>query len=379
MIPSKDLCIDKEIAIISECIRKNIPFVCYRLPETENINIAIQTIGEVTKIYSYDELKNKEGFLISNFGSDPVFCAWLLQPNYIFPDLRLNQDILQDIIKNLPEYTINNKKILPIEISQEGFLQQVKEIKSHIQEGEVKKVVLSRISLEPRTSHQSPACIFLNLCQYYPEAFVYLLKIPEIGFWMGATPEPFLVINLSTAIIESIAGTQSLNNRPIDAITWGKKEIEEQEIVTNFIEEKFKELNITHFQKTGPITTQAGQLVHLQTRFKFKSDLIENNIQNFLKVLYPTPSVCGTPPKKAYEYITQTELHRRECYTGILGPLNLKGITALFANIRCMQVFDEAFCLYLGAGITAASIPEREWEETNLKKNTLLSAIRSIP
>jgi isochorismate synthase len=32
--------------------------------------------------------------------------------------------------------------------------------------------------------------------------------------------------------------------------------------------------------------------------------------------------------------------------------------------------------LYAGAGVTADSIPEKEWEETEMKMNTLLDVIR---
>jgi isochorismate synthase len=37
----------------------------------------------------------------------------------------------------------------------------------------------------------------------------------------------------------------------------------------------------------------------------------------------------------------------------------------------------EEFILYAGGGITAKSIPEKEWDETNQKAKTLLSVIQT--
>jgi isochorismate synthase len=40
-----------------------------------------------------------------------------------------------------------------------------------------------------------------------------------------------------------------------------------------------------------------------------------------------------------------------------------------------MEITDDEFILYAGGGITAKSIAEREWEETNQKARTLLEVI----
>lgn len=50
----------------------------------------------------------------------------------------------------------------------------------------------------------------------------------------------------------------------------------------------------------------------------------------------------------------------------------------LFVNLRCMELTPDRYILYAGGGITAKSVPEEEWEETNNKAKTLLSAIEAI-
>ena len=42
-----------------------------------------------------------------------------------------------------------------------------------------------------------------------------------------------------------------------------------------------------------------------------------------------------------------------------------------------MQVLEDSAILYAGAGVTLDSVPEQEWNETEMKFNTLLSVIQS--
>lgn len=48
-----------------------------------------------------------------------------------------------------------------------------------------------------------------------------------------------------------------------------------------------------------------------------------------------------------------------------------------YVNLRCLQVLEDGFALYAGAGITADSVPEKEWVETGRKTETLLRIIEN--
>jgi isochorismate synthase len=43
-----------------------------------------------------------------------------------------------------------------------------------------------------------------------------------------------------------------------------------------------------------------------------------------------------------------------------------------------MKVLENQLSLYVGGGITADSVPEDEWEETEIKAETLLSVLNQI-
>ena len=93
--------------------------------------------------------------------------------------------------------------------------------------------------------------------------------------------------------------------------------------------------------------------------------------------MHPTPAVCGLPKNKALEFLLKNEIHNREFYSGFLGPVNIGKSSALFVNLRCMQLKDKEAVIYVGCGITADSQPEKEWEETQLKSQILLSVINN--
>ncbi|MFD1079733.1 chorismate-binding protein, partial [Longispora fulva] len=116
------------------------------------------------------------------------------------------------------------------------------------------------------------------------------------------------------------------------------------------------------------------------------------NLSEIIKALHPTPAVCGLQKEKAQNFILSEENYDREFYTGFLGELNLqnstsrsvnkrnvenlayrtvKKKTALFVNLRCMKLRENAAYLYVGGGITKDSDPEAEWEETVNKSQTM--------
>jgi isochorismate synthase len=44
-------------------------------------------------------------------------------------------------------------------------------------------------------------------------------------------------------------------------------------------------------------------------------------------------------------------------------------------NLRCLQVRPDEAILYAGTGLTIDSDPKREWEETEMKLQTVAAAI----
>jgi len=212
----------------------------------------------------------------------------------------------------------------------------------------------------------NPLKVFYELCNKYPAAFVSLVYIPGDITWITATPELLVSAKDNEIKTVSLAGTKPAGS--LDR--WTEKEKMEQQIVTDYIhqilERYSKNINVS-----GPSEVIAGNVKHLKTLF---STALNTGLWNLVSDLHPTPAVCGTPLDKARHFIEETEGYDRKYYTGFLGPCNIKGKTNLFVNLRCAELFSHAVNLYIGGGITKDSVPEAEWEETELKANTLLFA-----
>ncbi|BAV94396.1 chorismate-binding protein [Ichthyobacterium seriolicida] len=231
-----------------------------------------------------------------------------------------------------------------------------------IKKGHLTKVVLSRIEVIDRESF-SIINTFKKLLVNYTNAFVYLWYHPKIGLWMGASPE--LLLNIKDKIITtaSIAGTTKAVG---DEVVWSDKEIDEQKIVTSYIE------NILSINKINDIrilpleNARIGNISHIKNVI---TGVLDDNstLEKLLSNLHPTPAVCGVSKDKSIHFILKNERHKRSFYSGFLGEINILDRANIFVNLRCMEICHNDLILYAGGGIIIHSIPEDEWLETENK------------
>ena len=355
--------------------KQNIPFVSYRLPlETEIITL-VQHHSLPEKLDSLNELDNKMGFVIAPFTTSGEHNTYFLKPDCIFFSDDIADIYIQKLADNNRFIELAKKENTLSTTKSVEFISNVNKSVEAIRASEFHKVVLSKVRLEQLPNGFQPEEFFLKLCEKYPHAMVYFLQLPEVGCWIGATPEPLLVVEAETVKTVSLAGTQIATDKPLESYQWAEKELEEQGIVTGFVEKTLQSLGITGYSKTGPMNYQAANLIHLKTAFEFAETALQNRLGDFLQALHPTPSVGGLPKLKAREFILANEKHDRSYYTGFLGPLNINEKTDIFVNLRCLQLFDKQFVLYSGAGITASSIAENEWTETDNKMLTMMNVM----
>jgi len=276
------------------------------------------------------------------------------------------------------KYHLNHRPDTEISGKKNHFINMVETGIKAIEDGEFKKVVSARTYDEPLSKNFNILSQFDRLEKAYPDAFVSLVSIPGRGTWMGATPELLIESSDKHFRTVSVAGTQSYPlAQDLSEASWKQKEIEEQAMVSRYIIDQFKIIRLREFEETGPRSVRAGNMIHLKTEYT-----VDLNGVNFpelgtvmLNLLHPTSAVCGMPKFSALRFITAYEHLNREFYSGFLGPVNMKGISRLYVNLRCMQILKTRAVLYAGAGITHDSIPEKEWDETSLKCQTLLNVM----
>ncbi len=241
--------------------------------------------------------------------------------------------------------------------------------------GLISSTILDKVVLSTLTTLEAPQ----NLSEFvkhlrasHPSAFIYFVYHSHCGAWMGATPEPLLTSEGEQYLTVSLAGTR-VHEQGIHP--WGQKESLEQSIVTDYIRERLNEAGAMNLRIGRPETIRYGSLEHLRSDIRFTSDAPETVVQ----ALHPTPAVCGTPFNDALATIKSIEKHDRKFYTGYVGIIEPNHETALYVNLRCMEVFADGLSAYTGGGITFESDPIDEWYETREKLKALLNNYLTLP
>jgi isochorismate synthase len=195
---------------------------------------------------------------------------------------------------------------------------------------------------------------------------------------MGATPETLIACE-GKEIFRTIAlaGTQAYKGQAVRDALWSQKEIEEQALVSRYIINCFKKIRLREFEEEGPKTVIAGHLMHLQTNFWVNMHEVEFPTlgSEMLALLHPTSAVCGMPKSEAQDFLLENEGYDRQFYSGFLGTSNKENNSHLFVNLRCMQLTQTGLTLYADGGITIDSVPEKEWQETELKMQIMQRVI----
>lgn len=320
-------------------------FASYRLPGEKNF-YTIYT-EQLPQIVDEIDVLSENRFYISSFDNKTI--------SFIpFDNILINETFDYNPIINR-HHTNETKRY--------QFIKQVELAVKKIKQNEFQKVVLSKIKKQEKPKDFNWQNLFLNLINEYPNAFVYCYYSELTGFWMGATPELFLQKNNGGFHTVALAGTKKIDEE------WTPKEKEEQLFVTDFItksiREKSKKLDISPVHDI-----EIGAIKHLETNIDF--DLyLDEDINQIIPIINPTPAVCGTPQEEAYHFISHIEEHDRSFYTGLIGPVGVQDQTDLFVNLRCMQVDEEELFFYAGCGITKNSNPIDEWNETEDKIKVL--------
>lgn len=250
------------------------------------------------------------------------------------------------------------------------FLQVVAKGIQTIEADTLEKIVAARTKMIPLPTEFDLGKTLAKLLSSYPHSFVNFFHLPGIGTWMGASPEVLIETKGDYFYTMSLAGTQpAQGDNPLKSAAWTQKEIEEQALVSRYIVDCFKTIRLREYEEHGPKTVLAGNLLHLRSDFRVNTQTtgFSNLGSVMLGLLHPTSAVCGMPRKEALKFLKTEEGWDRNFYAGFLGPVGIEQETSIYVNLRTASLGKEHALLYAGAGVTEDSVPEKEWEETELK------------
>lgn len=336
---------------------QNLPFVLYSKP---NSNEIIGLFQQNDHLYFVETFK-EQGFVFAPFDGE----NYVLFPEEHFEIIIENHEATDELTKASVFYELN-------ETAKTDFERLVEKALQAIDSGYFKKVVLSREEIVGLDNFEVDSA-FLRLVSHYPAAFTYCFYHPKVGMWMGATPEQLMKVKDFEIHTVALAGTKL--NKGKEEVSWKQKEKDEQQLVTDFILENLKS-HVSEEVVSSPYTICAGNLLHIKTDISAKLNE-ESTLKDVLKILHPTPAVCGYPKVIAKDFILEHEGYNREYYAGFLGEFNRNYTTGrvessdLYVNLRCMKIKENKAHLYIGCGITKDSEPEKEFLETVNKSMTM--------
>lgn len=364
---------ERFIHLIDELVNKNCTFALWSMPGKETPELLISNREALYYPNEFNRLNGQEGFVFAPYHISEETPLIMLRPDIYKTGIDNILQLGSDDLKTGERNRFNFAKHYIVDKSE--YLSDIEQTINTIKNTKLAKAIISRVIPAERKG-ESLGKLYTQLFKQTPNAFVYLVNLPKAGLWMGATPEILLKSEGKTMETVSLAGTQSRNLGT--EYGWGTKDIEEQAFVSRYLVEVLYRFNIHPYTTRGPETLESGKVAHLFTSFKFAKKKLDDNLGDFIAELHPTPAVCGFPKSKADKFIRTIEKHDRRYYSGFLGPWQLKDSVRLFVNLRCMEILPDKYMLYAGGGITSRSVPEEEWEETNNKAKTLLSAIEAI-
>lgn len=336
---------------------KNLPFVVYRKQHETGITGIFQ---DTATLFLSKDL-SETGFVFAPFDSRNL--------TILIPEAHsevIRETFVPKVIKSMADHSFEAD-----DKTRQHFETLVASGVAAIEEGRFSKVVLSRKEMVV-LQDKDCALLFEKLLQAYPAAFVYIWYHPEIGLWMGATPEKLMQSDGGHFTTMALAGTQKYQDT--EEVHWPEKERQEQLFVTDFIVQELRDFT-TEIKLSSPHTLRAGGIVHIKTDITgtLKAGA---TVKEVVTVLHPTPAVCGLPKENAKQFILAAEGYDREFYSGFLGELQKNFQTGqaasdFYVNLRCMQLIGNEANLYIGCGITRDSDPEKEFQETVNKAMTM--------
>lgn len=371
-----DICSDT-CSGIDSLAQKSCCFALFRLPFADDPVCMIQTTGSPVYLNNIPALNGEAGFVFSPFEITEQYPLVLIKP-----DIRIEgkealtrleeQADVSRLIETAPTFDNKDK-----EGEGSTFSRYAKAFSSFarpLQENRFRKLVLSRTSTHGKEEDFSPSSAFFKACAHYPSACVYLFHSPVTGTWLGSTPEILLAGHAGQWHTMALAGTKKQQAKLNGACLWDRKNRHEQQVVAEYIRTRLLSFGI-QWEEKGPRTLQAGKISHLLTDFYFTLEQT-GRVGDLLRLLHPTPAVCGMPKEEAFRHIQENEGYERSYYTGFTGWLDPEGKTDLYVNLRCMHIGRSRLTLYAGGGIMPDSEVKAEWKETEDKLQTMLSILR---
>jgi len=267
--------------------------------------------------------------------------------------------------------------------SRAGYEDAVRAVREHILDGDVYQVNLSQRLQVPYAGRPEP--LAAALAARFPAPFAALLRAPGLAV-ISSSPELFLRRRGPVVLSRPIKGTRPRGaDGAADAALRAELETSDKEraelamIVDLVRNDLGRSARPGTVRVAGPFETDAWSTVFhrvAEVRCEVDEELASARV---VAAAFPPASVTGTPKIRACEVIDELEPVRRHVFTGAIGWIGADGDLDLSVAIRIGTLAGGRLLFNVGGGITLASEPAAEYDETLHKARALLEVLGSPP
>lgn len=261
-----------------------------------------------------------------------------------------------------------------------SFQESVATALKEIDRGLYEKIVLARTRDLAFSGPCRPLSTLHGLRSRFANCYAFSFQNEAGDSFIGATPERLVRVEQGKLVTEAIAGSTPRGADPAEdaalakALLESEKDQREHRHVVDSILNRLQGLGLEPAAAATPRLLNLANVRHLWT--PVSATLPDSaHILDYVAELHPTPAVGGTPRERAVTRILELEGQSRSLYAGLIGWFNHCGEGEFAVAIRSAWVRQNKARLYAGAGIVQGSDPEKEYSETRVKMNALLTAM----
>ena len=272
-------------------------------------------------------------------------------------------------------------------LGRDEYIRAVEVAKDAIAAGEAIQVVLARrqsfdLPIDPSTGRPLDGIgLYRSLRRVNPSPYLFFTRVP--GFEVvGASPELLVQLDGDKLTTHPIAGTRPRGaDAREDAILAEQLQRDPKERAEHVMLVDLGRNDLGRVARAGSVTVSKymeverySHVLHLVSHVeaKIKPDL---DALDALRAVFPAGTLSGAPKVRAMQLIAAAEGERRGLYGGAVGYLGYDGNLDTAITIRSAVLKHGQAHVHTGAGIVAASVPEREFEETEHKAAAMRRAI----
>ncbi|MEP0131296.1 MAG: anthranilate synthase component I family protein [Eudoraea sp.] len=280
-------------------------------------------------------------------------------------------------IRNFASYNFRKEGKASSNLNDEEYKEHVSLAKKHCKRGDVFQLVLSRRFSQGFKGDEFN--VYRALRSINPSPYLFYFDYGDFKIF-GSSPEAQLIVKDGKAEIHPIAGTfKRTGNDEEDALLAKKltedvKENSEHvmlvDLARNDLSRHGNMVNVENYKEVQFFS----HVIHLVSKVTGQKKQ-ETPTMKVVADTFPAGTLSGAPKHMAMQLIEKYETTNRDYYGGAIGFMDFDGDFNHAIMIRTFLSKNHQLHYQAGAGLVAASEPEKELQETYNKLGALNKAL----